>query len=64
MALFMYSAAHGKHASTQAYLGSVKICPVCCGPQPKESFKFFQGVEQCFECIDEILAEQEEHVKL
>ena len=64
MALFMYSAVHGTHSSTQAYLGSVKIGSVCCGPQRKENFKFFHGVEQCFECIDDILAEQEEHVSI
>lgn len=63
MSLFMYSAVHGKHASTQAYLGSVKVCAQCNSPQPKQSFQFFQGVEQCFECIDDILEEQEERVK-
>jgi hypothetical protein len=63
MALFMYSAVHGRHASTQAYLGSVKICECCCSPQPKEDFKYFEGVEQCFDCIAEICAEQEERVK-
>lgn len=58
MALFMYSAVHGRHASTQAYLGSVKICECCCSPRPKEDFKYFEGVEQCFDCIAEICAER------
>ena len=58
MALFMYSAVHGRHASMQAYLASVKICECCCSPQPKEDFKYFEGVEQCFDCIADITAER------
>lgn len=58
MSLFMYSAQSGKFASTQAYLASVKICECCCSPQPKEDFKFFEGVEQCLECIAVITAER------
>jgi hypothetical protein len=58
MALFMYSAQNGRHASTQTYLASVKICECCLSPQPKEDFKMFEGVEQCLECIAEITAER------
>lgn len=53
MSLFMYSAQHGAYASTQQYLGSIRKCAVCETSQPKEDFKFFEGTEQCFECIAE-----------
>lgn len=53
MSLFMFSAQHGAYFSTQQYLGSVRKCAVCETSQPKEQFKFFNGVEQCFECIQE-----------
>jgi hypothetical protein len=60
MALFMFSAQHGAYASTQQYLGSIRKCAVCETSQPKEDFKFFEGVEQCFECIAEAKTRQQE----
>ena len=63
MSLFMYSSQSTNHSSTQQYLGSIRKCAVCDTSQPKEKFRFFQGVEQCFLCIDETMQEQEEHVK-
>ena len=59
MALLMYSAIHGTHASTQAWLGSVKSCVFCGGQKPKEGFRFFKSAEMCEDCIEDALYEQE-----
>jgi formylmethanofuran dehydrogenase subunit E len=58
MALFMYSSINSKHYSTQAYLGSVSLCPMCKGQKPKETFKIVDGESICKDCQDEL--EQEE----
>ena len=60
MGLFMYSAVNGKHASTQAYLGSVRTCPECGGQQPKETFRMVDGVSICQECQEEKQLEAKE----
>lgn len=59
MALLMYSAIHGTHASTQAYLGSVKSCVCCKGQKPKEGFRMHAGREICEDCLEDALYELE-----
>lgn len=58
MGLFMYSSVHTKHHSTQAYLGSVLLCPSCKSQRPKDTFKVVDGESICKQCQDEL--EQEE----
>lgn len=61
MGLFFYQALAGQHASTQAYLGSIRKCVNCNTNQPKETFKFHvaAGVDMCKECLDDDAAELE-----
>ena len=59
MGLFMYQSQHGFMNSTQAYLGSVRLCPSCCGQKPKDGFRMHDGQEICKDCRDEALFEME-----
>ena len=58
MGLFMYSSVHAKHNSTQAYLGTVRVCPSCKSQRPKDSFKVVDGESICKPCQDELEAEE------
>ena len=58
MGLFMYQMRAG--TSTQAYLGSVKLCPMCGGQKPKDDFKIVDGKAICKDCQVELKLEQQE----
>ena len=60
MALLMYSSLSTKPASTQAYLGSVALCPMCKGQKPKALFKVVDGESICKDCQDELALEAKE----
>ena len=54
MALLMYSSLGTKPTSTQAYLGSVALCPYCKGQKPKALFRVIDGESICKDCQDEL----------
>lgn len=62
MALMMYSSLSSRYSSTQAYLGSVKMCCSCKGQQPKQLFKIVDGEEICHECQEELLQLNDEEI--
>ena len=45
--------------TTQAYLGSVLVCPSCKGQKPKGEFRVILGEAVCAECYAEIEEELE-----
>lgn len=57
MALLMYSSLGTNHSSTQAYLGSVTLCPSCNGQKPKQTFKMVGGESICKDCQDDAAQE-------
>jgi hypothetical protein len=57
MGLFMYSAQSSRPSSTQAYLGSVALCPLCRGQKPKDTFKIVEGQSICKDCQDDLQAD-------
>lgn len=59
MALLMYSSLGTNTSSTQAYLGSVALCPGCKGQKPKETFKIIDNEAICKDCQDDLEAENE-----
>lgn len=58
MGLFMYSSQSSRQTSTQAYLGSVALCPMCKGQKPKDTFKIVDGQSICKDCQDEMETEE------
>lgn len=54
MALLMYSSLNSGYSSTQAYLGSVRVCPMCKTQKPKELFKMVGGEQICGDCQDDL----------
>jgi hypothetical protein len=58
MGLFMYQMRAG--GSNQAYLGSVRLCPMCNGQKPKDTFRVVDGESICEECQIELKIEQQE----
>ena len=60
MALLMFSSLNTGYSSTQAYLGSVLMCPKCKGQRPKQLFKFVDGQLICGECQEDLEIEAED----
>lgn len=60
MALLMYSSLSSNTTSTQAYLGSVSLCPGCKGQKPKDLFKIIDNVAYCKDCQDDMADDQYE----
>ena len=54
MALFMFGSQGTSPSSTQAYLGSVALCPYCKGQKRKDLFKKVDGVDICKDCQDDL----------
>lgn len=60
MALMMFSSLGTKPTSTQAYLGSVALCPGCKGQKPKDLFKIVDDESICKDCQDDLKQETED----
>lgn len=60
MAQLVFSTINSGYASTQAYLGSVRVCVGCKTQKPKETFKVFEGQELCADCREELQEERED----
>jgi uncharacterized protein (DUF983 family) len=58
MGLFMYSSQSSRQTSTQAYLGTVRVCPSCKSQRPKDTFKVVDGESICKQCQDELETEE------
>ena len=59
MAQLVFSTINSSYSSTQAWLGSVSICPCCKGQKPKALFKVVNGESICKDCQDELIEERE-----
>jgi hypothetical protein len=57
MAQLVFSTINSGYSSTQAYLGSVALCPSCKGQKPKALFKVVDGESICKDCQDELALE-------
>ena len=57
MAQLVYSTINSGYSSTQAYLGTVKVCLFCKTQKPKGLFRFVDGDEMCRDCQDELTEE-------
>jgi hypothetical protein len=55
----MYSSLGTSPSSTQAFLGTVAICPCCKSQRPKETFRMVDGESICKRCQDELEEEPE-----
>ena len=58
MALFMYSSQSPRQTSTQAYLGTVRVCPCCESQRPKDTFRVVNNESICKDCQDELETEE------
>ena len=54
MAQLVYSTMSSGYSSTQAYLGTVKVCLFCKTQKPKGLFKVIDGEEMCQQCQTEL----------
>jgi hypothetical protein len=54
MSQLVYSTINSGYSSTQAYLGTVKVCLSCKTQKPKGLFKMLDGEELCKECYNEV----------
>lgn len=53
MATFFYQS----KGTTQAYLGSVMVCPECRGQKDKGGFRVLLGKAVCADCYEELTEE-------
>jgi len=53
MSQLVYSTINSSYSSTQAYLGTVKVCLSCKGQKPKGLFRMIDGEELCQDCYKE-----------
>jgi hypothetical protein len=60
MALLMFGSMATNPASTQAYLGTVALCPICNGQKPKDTFKMIDNRSICKDCQDDLKQEAED----
>lgn len=60
MAQLVFSTINSGYSSTQAYLGSVRVCTGCKTQKPKETFKMFERQELCADCREELQEERED----
>jgi hypothetical protein len=54
MSQLVYSTMSSGYSSTQAYLGTVKVCLFCKTQKPKGLFKVIDGEEMCQQCQTEL----------
>ena len=57
MSQLVYSTMSSGYSSTQAYLGTVKVCLFCKTQKPKGLFKVIDGEEMCHDCQVELKEE-------
>jgi formylmethanofuran dehydrogenase subunit E len=50
MSQLVYSTMSSRYSSTQAYLGTVAVCPECGGQKNKNLFKMVDGQQLCKDC--------------
>jgi hypothetical protein len=54
MSQLVYSTINSGYSSTQAYLGTVKVCLFCKTQKPKNLFRMVDGEEMCQDCQVEL----------
>ena len=59
MSQLVYSTINSSYSSTQAYLGTVKVCLFCKTQKPKGLFKVIDGEEMCLDCQNELREEMQ-----
>jgi len=59
MSVLVFSSMSSGYSSTQAYLGTVRVCACCKTQKPKDTFKIFEGQELCADCREDLQEERE-----
>jgi uncharacterized paraquat-inducible protein A len=54
MAQLVFSTINSGYSSTQAYLGTVRVCTCCKTQKPKDTFKMFEKQELCADCREDL----------